>query len=434
MDIFEIFRKKEIKIEPGKNLSVEFLRSNNVRELFPQKGDDLLYIKKHLCKDDLLYLETFDGHVTVKTEEPDQLDDFDLQSKLFEISEFNVISNIGLNYVHVNDILFIFNDEVQESSVPNVVKLYPMNRTEVESLYTKVVTEEVNKEDIGSSKSTESKDDTSENIKDNVDNDNILVNIKEKKPEKAKELELILRKLKEIFDENYTVISVEVKGVNIERKTISLNDFYSDNEINPGRLKGSWILFTKEDIEKKIEPRLFDRARDEINKKYILNIGGYGNVIKKEKISEYYQELETIISNYISYLSGEEVAKIGNIKIEKKFDAKSLIEKSATELREYLFSIQVKSEKRDEFEHNIENFVYPYIDYGLDLTSDIKLKKKELTFTDRQWQNTDFLEKLIQSVENDKREFFITEFENVLSRYDELTAKCEIRSFQKLHR
>ncbi len=434
MDLFEIFRKKEIKIEPGKNISVEYLFSEHIWDVFPKKGDALLFIKKELCSEDVRYIMGFDGPITVKAEEPKDLDVLDLIDRITSVSQYEEISNICLNYAHVNDTLYIFSEASQIPSVPNIVKLYPMKRTDIETLYKNPVMikemtiDEPDKEGQQTEQDTNEKDSQSQTTY--ISNDNIVNEMTEKNSENVKELKLILLKLKQLFDEKYTVISIEVKGGAVERKTISLTEFYSDNGISSGRLKGSWNLFSKEDIEKNIEPRILGRAMDELNKEYVLTIGGYGKIIEKTKIDEYLKMINDIVKDYVSYLSKGNISKIGKIDIKIKFNPQEMLKSSLKELEEYLLKIRVKDEGKQEYEDNIKNFTSYYLRNGLDFAKDIRVNTRELTFTENQWQNRDFLEKLLKSVVNDKKAFFNSEFKDILFRYDSLIVESGLRYYR----
>ena len=249
MDIFEIFRKKTIKIQPDENLTMNYYAVDKVTDVFPKTGDELLYIKKKLDQNDEDFLESFscNGTITVKSEKPDSIFCSDIQKIFDEKYDFSILDNIGLNYLHTNDTLFIFSEEIEKPSVPNVVKFYPVKRNDLEEYYSIPINTEIKSITPDDNKSGEDEpaDDSKKKKDIKNDPDDIVAEIGNTYDGKKQELQLLLKALKDIFDHDYIRVKVEIKGAAIDRKTISLTDFYEKNGISPGRLKGSWTIFEK---------------------------------------------------------------------------------------------------------------------------------------------------------------------------------------------
>jgi hypothetical protein len=146
------------------------------------------------------------------------------------------------------------------------------------------------------------------------------------------------------YRNNYKILKMQVNGIKLENKRISLKPFYSLlPEINQ-KLKSSWTVFSKEDIESLQDTKNFQRELDKIEKQYLLDAGRFGNIISIDKKQSFINAVERLKYDFIQYLSGnssDEIKKrfISDNDTKNKKDAKTILESSRKQLEEYLFSM-----------------------------------------------------------------------------------------------
>lgn len=421
MDLFSIFHKKEIQLQAGKDLKVEYLNCKEIREILPVCGEDLLLIKKNIDMDDVEYINSFTGDITIRTEMSNSLESFDAIKKIGPGCDYMVTENICLNYIHTNETLFVFSDE-GISSVPNVLKIYPMKREDVSFLYSEI-------ESIPDSISTN----PDNSVIDNSDNSDLQEKAESKspkeeddnkrqKPKEEIEKNLILDKIQNLFNQNYVDISVKIEGSAVERKTISLNEFYKKHNISSGRLKGSWVIFDKHEASKYIEQGITKKAMKPIEDKYSLVIENYGKIIKKNTLDEFMKQVDSIINDYKEYLKGKNEKKIGDVTIHTKFNCSDPLDKTCEDLRNYLMNICPYEGAAGEkmYGCTVDEFIDEVKEKYCDFSSDVKSITKYVNYPLEQWENEDFIRKFIKCVRGDKKGFFQPELIELIDRYENI--------------
>jgi hypothetical protein len=99
-----------------------------------------------------------------------------------------------------------------------------------------------------------------------------------------------LRKIT-VYRNNYKLLKVEMRGVNLKSKTVDLNPI---NSLFPNvnrRLKASWRAFSKEDSEKIWQFNRFGNEIGEIIKAYTLDVGRFGYLIKVEDLKRFRKDI-----------------------------------------------------------------------------------------------------------------------------------------------
>ncbi len=113
----------------------------------------------------------------------------------------------------------------------------------------------------------------------------------------------------QIYRNKYKLLKIQICGINIENKRISLNQFYSLlPEINE-QFISSWNVFSKEDIESLQETRIFNRELKIINSKYkdfIIDGGRFGSIIDSNKKDEYKKEIFQLRDEFKQFLRSDE--------------------------------------------------------------------------------------------------------------------------------
>lgn len=428
MGIFEIFRKKTIKIQPDKNLTMNYYAVDKVTEVFPKTGDELLYIKKKLDQNDVEFLESFscNGPITVKSENPNDIFCSDIQNIINEKYDFGILDNISLNYLHTNDTLFVFSDEIEKPSVPNVVKVYPVKRNDLEEYYSVPINTEIKSVTPDENKSGEDEpaDDSKKKKDIKNDPDDIVAEIGNTNDGKKQELQLLLKALNDMFDSKYVIVSVEIKGAAIDRKTISLTEFYEKNRISPGRLKGSWTIFEKASAKKSFESGIVNRAMNAVYDEFAINIDGYGRIIKTDDSDKFKIKVKGIETDYKTYLRGDKVEKIGDQIVFKQFDSNKVLNNSLEELKKYLISIRPKNEEESSYNGVVEWFIEKQKRKYANFEKDVQVRTILSTFHNEQWKSKYFLSKIKNCIEKNREKGFFDEgFINLIERTENYLQK-----------
>ena len=428
MGIFEIFRKQTIKIQPDKNLTMNYYAVDKVTEVFPKTGDELLYIKKKLDQNDVEFLESFscNGTITVKSENPNDIFCSDIQNIINEKYNFGILDNISLNYLHTNDTLFVFSDEIEKPSVPNVVKVYPVKRNDLEEYYSVPINTEIKSITPDENKSGEDEpaDDSKKKKDIKNDPDDIVAEIGNTNDGKKQELQLLLTALKDIFDHDYIRVKVDFKGAAIERKTISLTDFYEKNGISPGRLRGSWTIFEKAKVKNIFESGIVTRAMNAVYDKFTVNIDGYGRIIKTEDKDKFQKIVKEIENDYKTYLRGGSIKKIGDQIVNKQFKPKETVETSINELKKYLLSIRPNNEDEEVYYWKVDWFIDGQVDKCMNFENDVYARSILSTFHNEQWKSKEFLSRIKECIDKNKKEkFFGDSFIELMERTEKYLQK-----------
>ncbi len=426
MGYFEKFKKKQVNIMQGKQVTVEYIKAKKYSEILPSADGDMILIKHIISPDDVSWLKSYRGSCKIFTTNPDTLVAYDIQQQLMKSMTIKLLKSIGLNYLHFNDTLYIFGDFNGfdfESNVPNMIRIHPVNRNDFEtqiSFDTGILDAAFTNEKLLKIQSTQ------KNFEDSEQQSSTKEVISEKdSPEKqsSMEVDLVRAELKNIFDSLYIVVKVELKGASIEKKTISLSEFYNKHNIAKGRLKGSWSLFGKEQISQIIDEGIARKAIDVADSQFTVNIDGYGRIIQIVKKDNFIAVMHSIENDYISYLRGNnESKKIGEIEIKTRFTPSDALKVNQSELLGYLIGFCPMQElETEKYISDVNRFIDESYWKLTDFASNVELKIVQSTYTEGQWRDLSFVNKVWKTC-NDRhnRQFFTQQFVTLLKRYIKL--------------
>lgn len=158
------------------------------------------------------------------------------------------------------------------------------------------------------------------------------------------------------YRNKYKLVKMQICGVRINNKSISIKPFYSLlPEINE-RLKSSWNIFTLEDINELQDTKLFEIELAKIKdsyKEYLFDAGRFGSIIDVNKKAAFVESINKLKEDFKSYLGNDpsdEVRKrfesnISNKQlIVEKPALKTILQKSRTQLEEHLLKLCTKDD------------------------------------------------------------------------------------------
>jgi hypothetical protein len=141
------------------------------------------------------------------------------------------------------------------------------------------------------------------------------------------------------YRNNFKLLKYELQGTKIQSKKLNLNPFIRLLEGQNERLKSSWTIFSKEELEGLKDMNLFEKEVKEITNKYIVDMGRFGYLIPIDKKKEFDSEIKKIKDAFKTYIKSE--AKEDNIFIQKskgRPNIKAILASSKKELIYYLLS------------------------------------------------------------------------------------------------
>jgi len=414
MNLLEFFRHKQINITSNEQVSVKFVSVINAAELYNNAAGDLLLIKKHISMEDAEILLSYHGSCSIFTEQPKTLDSFDSLKKLLNIFPVCYIDSVELNYLHYGNTLIAFCEALQKEttiSFPNAVFINPVYRNDVEtsmSIDAKALKAEPDKKSNDMTQSQNSVPAESES--------------EQKGSKTTSEVILVRKALKELFDKTFSLIKVNFFGTNIENKIIGLSGFYKDNGIAEGRLKGSWTLFDKNTVGNVMEKGILEKAREKVFKQFSVSIPSYGRIIKIADTDKLKEQIYIILSEYQKYLKGDADCKsIYGVPINQGFSPSEAINESMEQLRTYLISAfpYDKFDFSSYYLRNVNDFIEQTRKSLVDFEKQTGVNINETSYTENQWENRDFINRLWEAV-NYHRSFFPRDFLSLLDRYSKL--------------
>lgn len=162
-------------------------------------------------------------------------------------------------------------------------------------------------------------------------------------------------KLKKVifYRNNYKIVKMQIRGVRINKKTINLKPFYALlPEINE-RLKSSWTIFTKQDIDELQNTYLFDKELKRIIESEYSNIlfdaGRFGLIIDAQEKGAFIDSINELKEDYKNYIGEETKAEVKNRFENNDTNTKksnipktalnTAIKNSRKQLEEYLFGL-----------------------------------------------------------------------------------------------
>ena len=391
----ELFHLNQITIAPDPNVQVEYLTIRNTLELYSRASGDVLLVKQQIGTQDMEWLKSYDGEKTVFTMRPKTLESLDA---LKECNGIAFLDSIDLNYLHFGEMLIVFGDLSQSASAPNAVLMQPVRRKDAEEIV-KAVSEAQDQQ--------KSFAEVKEDFQPSSETEEAV----------SSEMQLVKAELAKTFADTYTVVAVRFSGTSFESKTISLTEFYDKNGIEKGRLRGSWTLFEKQEIDKVLDEGIARKTVDAINKEMSLSIPGYGRIVRSEDLGRYREGLESIERDYRQYLNGN-TQQVGSIHAKNGFTPNEAIENSLNELKRYLQTI-CPNPDWDGYGEHVDYFINNTREKLTHFSDMVKLRITESSFTESQWGNSDFIKSIWKAYYINPG-FFSDEFMRLLDRYSRL--------------
>ncbi|NHM30664.1 hypothetical protein [Neobacillus terrae] len=168
-----------------------------------------------------------------------------------------------------------------------------------------------------------------------------------------------------IYRNKYKLVKYELQGIQISNKKLNLNPFIKLLDEQNERLKSSWNIFSKSDLEKLQDIAWFKREINFIVDDYLVDMGRFGYIISIDRKKEFEEAFEKVKTHFKLYIKGE--AKEGNIFITEKSlgsppNIKEILNSSKEELINYLINI---SENNAEIIIRLNRHLSQKVDNGL---------------------------------------------------------------------
>ncbi len=426
MGFFEIFRQKQVEIAPEITVNVEYIVVENCVDIYSRAYGEILFVKRQLTEQDINWLQGHSGNYTIFTTKPETLESFDAQKKLSNTDKVHLMDSIGLNFLHFGDELYAFSDISDKAKIPetpNVVRVRPVHRSDIE---TQLIINwgAIFKDTLGISDPIMINPVTDDKLENKPLTDESVVK------ESPNEIDLVRTKLAKLFAEKYSVIQVNFTGTKPESRTVNLTNFYTKHKIASGKLRGTWCLFDKADLNSIIDFGIMDRAKEAVMNTISVVIPGYDTIIRVNDVASCRNSMEKIASDYQAYLAGDSKCKyIGKIEIKTFFSPKEALNSTFNELRHYLLRLWYsgKSESYSDSDYKYEKAVDMFLTNKYNkccsFSKHVKLKFKETTYKESQWESEYFITSLCSAVRKNP-DFFDKDFLELLNRYIKLLRRA----------
>lgn len=421
MSLSDIFRQKTVSILPGSSVTVDYLRTSLQDIIASLPKGEIVLVKQHIQPDDAETILKSNRPCIVVSSEPETIEEMDAQ-ELLENGGIHVgiQGGITLDYLHCGSALFVFSDSIdvssaqgQQSRIPNAVKIYPITRHDAEVViavdFDRIVQSRIDQAPQPTLSNSETNDDSEPAV-------DTKMTIEEARLQQK--VALLRKKLKSAFDERFCKVDVSLTGISLESQTISLTNFYRRNKIAGQRLRGSWMLFSKEQAAEAMDVGIGQRALDVWRDEFTKSIEGYGRIIPKSQVSAYINAVEKIEEDMVAYLRGDpEIKTVGTIPVMKWFKPQSFLDDILVKLRQYLNSLSPGTEiSAAKYKDNVEKMVWNASWQIRDCSSKVELRKSVSNFDELQWEDDHFLWK-VEKLCSKHPDFFDEEFLSMLNRY-----------------
>jgi hypothetical protein len=303
-DILNIIRKAQERII--------FIK----QAFFKEEIESILQSKKESNVNISLFFEKSDKPIREGFGDKDAIELIHKNIELIDISHFKV-ENIAI--LIVDKITFIF-------TPPNINVSYYNSRMHIILLNEKETALFLQKHFRDKVDVPERSDDKS--IGDEIqssfeDEKNSLEKLKEKL-EKDPPLDRSKLEKVKFYRNNYKILKRSVCGIRINNKSLSLRPFNAFSSMKDDRLKRSWTIFTKSDVDDLQDLKAFEKEYDEIINKYkyeenLIVCGTIGDIVKVDKKDSLASDLKLLEHDYIEYLNPGYFYKRG-VKDEKTFN------------------------------------------------------------------------------------------------------------------
>lgn len=418
MSLFEVFRQKQVKITPEVTVNVDYITVGSIADIYARAAGDVLLVKRQLTAQDITWLQGYHGSYIIFTTEPETLEALDAQKVLADTAGVHIIERIGLNFLHFGEELYAFADIMDGSpapGTPNVVLVHPAHRSNVETQL--AIDLDMISAALGIS-STESSPTGEAEESDNAPSDQA-----EKDEKLEKEIALVRAELAILFAKRYSVLRVRFSGSKPENRTVGLTEFYAKHKIAKGKLRGTWSLFRKADLDKIMDAGIVERAKEAVLSKVSVSIPGYDMLIHAKDVAGCRLAMEKIESDYKAYLDGKPgCTHVGEIKIATAFSPKEALEATFIELRDYLLSLRPPWESEYAYEDAVDSFLARERYKHRYFSDGVKMTPEETAYKASQWESQDFVLSLRRAIEKNP-EFFDSYVVALLNRYTDLINK-----------
>ena len=422
MSLFEVFRQKQVKITPEMTVNVEYITVGSIADIYTRAYGDVLLVKRQLTAQDITWLQEYHESYTVFTTEPETLEALDAQKVLADTAGVHVdtagvhiIERIGLNFLHFGEELYAFADIMDGSpapGTPNVVLVHPAHRSDVETQLAINLDMIEAALGIGGHESIPS---GNAEVSENAPSDQT-----EKDKGQEKEIALVRSELAKLFAERYSILRVRFSGSKPENRTVRLTEFYAKHKIAKGKLRGTWSLFHKADLDKIMDAGIVDRAKEAVLSKISVSIPGYDMLIRTKDVADCRAAMEKIESDYKAYLDGKPgYTHVGEIKIATAFSPKEALEATFIELRDYLLSLRPPWESEYAYEDAVDSFLARERYKHRYFSDGVKMMLEETAYKASQWESQDFILSLYRAIEKHP-DFFDLDIMALLNRYIDL--------------
>ena len=415
MNLFEVFRQKQVKITPEVTVNVEYITVGSIADIYARASGDVLLVKRQLTAQDITWLREYHESYTVFTTEPETLEALDAQKVLADTAGVHIIERIGLNFLHFGEELYAFPDIMDGSpapGTPNVVLVHPAHRSDVETQLAINLDMIKAAMGIGGHESI-----PTGNVE---ESDNTPSDLAGRDKGQEKEIALVRAELATRFAERYSVLRVRFSGSKPENRTVGLTEFYAKHKIAKGKLRGTWSLFHKADLDKIMDAGIVDQAKEAVLSKISVSIPGYDMLIRAKDVAGCRLAMEKIESDYKAYLDGKPgCTHVGEIKIAIAFSPMEALEATFMELRDYLLSLRSPWESEYAYEDAVDSFLARERYKHRYFSDGVKMMLEETAYKASQWESQDFILSLWRAIEKNP-DFFDSDIVALLKRYTRL--------------
>lgn len=425
---------RKILLDAEDSVHVDYLRFDRASDMYSYVKGECLLVKDQINQEDVEWLSRRAGKVDVFSMRAGSYSVSECIDKLKRVGiEVNFVDQIELNYVHSDQTLFVFKTfgRVNGGSVvPNTIRIYPVKRDEI--IVPIAALKQCGKSEDFTDAELKGEDSRSADIAlgdfaDTNADSTVAENSNEKteESEHSTKRDLLCQELKTRFDQNYSFVNVEFRGVHIERMSIPLSRFYEKNGISGGRLKGSWTLFEQNELNQIMDKGILDKAISAVVDKYTFRIPGYGRIIRVQKRNSYFDKISNIESDFKEYLSGKQQGKIGEIEIKKAFSPQTAIDKGLGLLEEYLNKLMPSSDKSICYHDNVSDFIAEQHEKCNDFSGKVSVKVEETSYRESQWKDIEFVQSIRSAFYEKKRKKadFLKEDEDFLELLEKYVSK-----------
>lgn len=107
------------------------------------------------------------------------------------------------------------------------------------------------------------------------------------------------------YRNKYKIVKYEMLGIQIKNKKLNLNSFIKLLPEQNERLKSSWNIFSKEDLDQLQDMGRLRSEVDSIVDKYLIDIGRFGYIVPVESKKNFEAEIKKATTDFKAYIKGE---------------------------------------------------------------------------------------------------------------------------------